>query len=42
VNFHDLLSAVRDVWAGMTLPHGRTQLDNLSDVLSFVRQKTKK
>ena len=42
VNFHDLLSAVRDVWAGLTLPHGRTQVDNLAAVLSFVRQKTKK
>jgi len=42
VNVHDLLSATRDVWAGMTLPHGRTQLDNLWAVLLFIRSKTKK
>ena len=42
VDTHDLLSAARDTWAGMTLPHGRTQLDNLWAVLLFVRQKTKK
>lgn len=42
LDVHDLLSAVRDVWAGMTLPHGRTQLDNLWAVLLFVRAKTKK
>ena len=42
VNTHDLLSAARDTWAGMTLPHGQTQLDNLWAVLVFVRQKTKK
>ena len=39
---HELLSAVRDIWAGMTLPHGRTQLDALWAVLLFVRSKTKK
>jgi hypothetical protein len=42
VDVHDLLSAVRDIWAGMTLPHGRTQLDGLWAVLLFVRSKTKK
>ena len=42
VDVHALLSAVRDVWAGMTIPHGRTQLDNLWAVLLFVRSKTKK
>ncbi len=42
IDVHDLLSAIRDVWAGMTLPHGRTQLDNLWAVLLFVRSKTKK
>ena len=42
IDVHDLLSAERDVWAGMTLPHGRTQLDNLWAVLLFVRSKTKK
>jgi hypothetical protein len=42
VDVHDLLSAARDVWAGMILPHGRTQLDGLWAVLLFVRSKTKK
>jgi hypothetical protein len=42
VDLHDLLSVTRDVWAGMTLPRGRTQLDQLWAVLAFVRQKTKK
>lgn len=42
VDFHDLLSVTRDVWAGMTLPHGRAQLDQLWAVVVFVRQKTKK
>lgn len=42
VDFHDLLSATRDVWRGQTLPHGRTQLDGLWACLSFVRDKTKK
>ena len=42
VDVHDLLSVTRDVWAGMTLPHGRTQLDTLWAVLLFVRSKTKK
>ena len=42
VDVHDLLSGARDTWAGMTLPHGQTQLDNLWAVLLFVRQKTKK
>ena len=42
VDLHDLMSAQRDVWAGMTLPHGRMQLDNLWAVLVFARQKTKK
>jgi hypothetical protein len=42
IDFHDLLSAVRDVWAGMTLPHGQTQVDQLRAVLSLIRQKTKK
>ena len=41
VEVHDLLSAVRDVWAGMTLPHGRSQLDGLWAVLLFVRSKTR-
>lgn len=42
IDVHALLSAVRDVWSGMTLPHGRTQLDNLWAILLFVREKTKK
>jgi hypothetical protein len=42
VDVHELLSAIRDVWAGMTLPHGRTQLESLWAVLLFVRSKTKK
>jgi hypothetical protein len=42
IDVHDLFSATRDIWAGMSLPHGRTQLDNLLAVLFFVRSKTKK
>jgi len=42
IDVHDLLSAIRDIWAGMTLPHGRTQLDGLWAVLLFARSKTKK
>ena len=42
VDHYELLSAVRDVWAGMSLPHGQTQLDQLAGVLAFVRKKTKK
>lgn len=42
VGFHDLLCAVRDVWRGMTLPHGREQLEVLWACLDFIREKTKK
>jgi len=42
IDYHDLLSAVRDVWLGMTLPHGQTQIDQLGPVLALVRKKTKK
>ena len=42
IDHHDLLSAVRDVWAGLTLPHGREQLEQLWACLAFVRKKTKK
>jgi len=42
VGFHDLLSAVRDVWRGLTLPHGREQLEVLWACLDFIRSKTKK
>lgn len=37
-----LLSAVRDVWRGMTLPFGREQLEILWASLAFIRGKTKK
>ena len=39
---HELLSAVRDVWSGMTLPFGREQLEILWACLAFIRGKTKK
>jgi len=39
---HELLSAVRDVWRGMTLPFGREQLEILWACLAFIRGKTKK
>ena len=42
VDFHHLLSAVRDIWANMTIPFGREQREILWAVLSFVRTKTKK
>ncbi len=42
IDHHELLSAVRDVWSGMTLPHGREQLEQLWACLAFVRKKTKK
>lgn len=42
VDFHDLLSAVRDIWAGMTIPFGQEQKEILWAVVSFVRTKTKK
>jgi len=42
VDYHDLLSAVRDVWSKMSLPQGQFQLEQLQNVLAFVRQKTKK
>ena len=42
VDSGDLLSATRDVWLGLTLPHGREQLDVMWGCLSFVRTKTKK
>ncbi len=41
VDWHDLLTATRDVWAGMTVPAGRDQLDHLWIVLGFVREKSK-
>ena len=42
VDFHDLLSAVRDIWRGMTLPQAQEQLEILWSCLSFIRTKTKK
>lgn len=42
VDHHELFSATRDIWATMTLPHGREQLDILWNVLDKVREKTKK
>ena len=42
VNFHDLLSAARDIWASMTIPFGQEQREILWAVVSFVRTKTKK
>jgi len=41
-DIHELLSAVRDVWRGMTLPFGREQLEILWACLAFIRGKTKK
>lgn len=42
VDFHELLSAQRDVWADLSIPFGREQREILWAVLSFVRDKTKK
>jgi hypothetical protein len=42
VDYNDLLSATRDVWRGLTLPHGRDQLETLWACLDLIRQKTKK
>lgn len=42
VDFTQLLSATRDVWTGLTLPHGKDQLETLWACLDLIRQKTKK
>lgn len=42
IDFHDLLSAERDVWADLSIPFGREQREILWAVVSFVRDKTKK
>jgi hypothetical protein len=42
VDFHELLSAVRDVWDGMSIPFGQEQKEILWAVLDFVGSKTKK
>jgi hypothetical protein len=39
---YELLCAVRDVWRGLRLPHGKEQLEILWACLAFIRQKTKK
>ncbi len=41
VDWHDLLTATRDVWSGMSVPAGRDQLDHLWIVLGFIREKSK-
>jgi hypothetical protein len=41
LDWSDLLTAIRDVWAGMSQPAGRDQLDHLWIVLAFVREKSK-
>ncbi len=42
VDFHDLLSATRDVWRDLSLPQGKEQLEILWACLAFARKKTKK
>jgi hypothetical protein len=42
VDFHDLLSAARDVWRNLDLPRGQENLEILWACLAFVRGKTKK
>ncbi len=42
VNVYDLLTAVRDVWGGLSIPHGKEQTEVLWAVLDFVRSKTRK
>ena len=41
VDFNQLLTAVRDVWRDLPLPHGREQLETLWACLDLTRQKTK-
>ena len=41
VDYDALLTATRDVWRGLTLPHGRAQLETLWACLDLIRQKTK-
>ena len=41
-DIHELLSAVRDVWRGMSIPFGRDQLEILWACLAFIRTKTRK
>ncbi len=42
VDWHELLSAIRDVWRGLELPHGREQLEVLWACLALMRKNTKK
>jgi|GEM_PF-1593836 len=42
VDLHDYLSAVRDVWRGQTVPHGKEQLEVLWAAIDFIRGKTRK
>lgn len=40
VDWTELLTAVRDLWAGMSVPHGREQLEILWACLDFIRAKS--
>jgi len=42
VDMYDLLTAARDIWRGLDLPHGREQLEILWASLVQVRRSTKK
>lgn len=42
VDFNDLLTAVRDIWRGLSIPHGQEQLEVLWACLDYVRGKTRK
>ncbi len=42
VDFHELLSAARDIWDDMTIPFGQEQKEILWAVVAFVGGKTKK
>lgn len=42
VDWYDLLTAVRDIWRDLELPHGREQLEVLWNCLVQVRKSTKK
>jgi len=42
VDWTDLLTAIRDVWRDLELPHGREQLEVLWTCLAVIRKATKK
>jgi hypothetical protein len=42
VDWHELLSAIRDVWRDHELPHGKEQLEVLWACLVLIRKSTKK